>query len=180
MANKIYIEDNYFFLILDGATVPLSDGKSKVNVTIKALSPAEYRIESPLIGVRDILLSTMVDGSDVAYTQGTWDAFYKANTGFNPATGGSVADVRYISNKHDLPLSSGGIITLLNDVTYFFTNDVDLLGDRIWCGENSVILGFSSENCSITSTGLGVGVALITSFLPFQFVTLLLKMLTRL
>lgn len=56
-----------------------------------------------------------------------------------------------------------GVITLEDYITYIFTTSVDLMGCRIVCGLNNVIMGYSSENCSITSTTLGVGVPLITA-----------------
>ena len=68
-----------------------------------------------------------------------------------------------ISSLVDLPSSVAGVITLKENYTYFFTKNVDLLGSRFVCENNVVILGTSSENAKITSTGLGVGVALITS-----------------
>jgi len=69
----------------------------------------------------------------------------------------------FVSTKDDLPTPSGGIITLLANSTYHFTAAVDLTGDRLVGGENTAITGSSSENASITSTGLGVGVALLTT-----------------
>jgi hypothetical protein len=41
--------------------------------------------------------------------------------------------------------------------------DVDLKGNRIVCGINTVIDGQSSETSSLTSTGLGIGVPMISS-----------------
>ncbi len=69
----------------------------------------------------------------------------------------------FVARKEDLPDPVSGVITLKDNYTYFFTNDLDLEGDRIVCGSDTTILGGSSENCSITSTGLGAGVALLTS-----------------
>lgn len=69
----------------------------------------------------------------------------------------------YVSAKSDLPSPASNVITLENNYTYYFTNDVDLGGDRLVSGVDTVILGSSSENAKITSTGLGVGVALLTS-----------------
>jgi len=69
---------------------------------------------------------------------------------------------RYINTASDLPAPSAGVITLVNEVTYVFTTTVDLAGDRIVCGTNTTLLGASSENCRIKSTGLS-GTALITS-----------------
>jgi hypothetical protein len=79
--------------------------------------------------------------------------------------GGGITDdnLIFINQKSDLPTPSGGVITLLDSVTYFFTTTVDLTGDRLVCGLNTVILGASSENCYIKSTGLSSSTALITS-----------------
>ena len=64
-------------------------------------------------------------------------------------------------------------IKLVDNVTYFITDVVDLLGYRLICGENTTIIGGSSENCRIKSTGL-VGTALITSVysLPIRNITI--------
>jgi len=75
----------------------------------------------------------------------------------------NIHNVRFISSKGNLPAPSGGIITLVAYFTYYFTETVDLTGDRFVCGENTTILGFSSENSRIKSTGLSAGTALITS-----------------
>lgn len=75
----------------------------------------------------------------------------------------SSGNIVFVSSKTDLPTAVSGVITLENTKTYFFTTIVDLLGDRIVCGQNTVILGASSENCYIKSTGLSSSTALITS-----------------
>ena len=69
----------------------------------------------------------------------------------------------FVSDKDDLPTAVSNVITLADDVTYFFTGTVDLTGDRLVGGQNTVILGGSSENSRIKSTGLGTGVALFTT-----------------
>lgn len=68
----------------------------------------------------------------------------------------------FISSKSDLPSPSGGVITLLEETTYFFIGNIDLTGDRLITSQDTVILGSSSENSSITSTGLGDNIPLIT------------------
>jgi hypothetical protein len=89
--------------------------------------------------------------------------------------GGGLTDgsIVFVAAKEDLPTASSGVITLDSNVTYFFTTTVDLLGDRLVCGVNTTILGGSSENCRIKSTGL-VGTALITSnySLPIRNITI--------
>ena len=75
----------------------------------------------------------------------------------------SSGNIVFVSSKTDLPTAVSGVITLENTKTYFFTTIVDLTGDRLVCGLNTVILGASSENCYIKSTGLSSSTALITS-----------------
>lgn len=75
----------------------------------------------------------------------------------------SNGNIVFVASKTDLPTAIGGIITLDNSVTYYFTTIVDLTGDRLVAGLNTVILGASSENCYIKSTGLSSSTALITS-----------------
>lgn len=81
----------------------------------------------------------------------------------NGGTGIQDGSVVFVSTKDDLPTASGGVITLADNVTYFITTDLDLTGDRLVGGSDTAIIGGSSENCTITSTGLGVGVALFTT-----------------
>jgi hypothetical protein len=78
-----------------------------------------------------------------------------------------------VRNYIDLPFPQNGVITLLDNTTYIFDRDIDLVGNRLVCGENTTILGFSSENCRIKSTGL-IGTALITSnySLPIRGITI--------
>ena len=69
----------------------------------------------------------------------------------------------FVDTKADFPTASGGVITLGANITYFITNNIDLTGDRLVGSANTVLIGGSSENCTITSTGLGTGVALFTT-----------------
>lgn len=66
----------------------------------------------------------------------------------------SATNFIFINTKTDLPTASAGVITLEANKTYYFTTDIDLLGDRLVGSQNTTILGSSSENSSITSTGL--------------------------
>ena len=86
---------------------------------------------------------------------------------------GTVSNFVNVSTKADLPTAIGGVITLVGHYTYFFLKDLDLTGDRLVGGENTTILAPSSENAKITSTGLGVGVALLTSIYttPIRHIT---------
>jgi hypothetical protein len=68
-----------------------------------------------------------------------------------------------VNDVTDLPDAVSGVITLLDGNTYLFLKHIDLAGGRLVCGTDTVIVGWSSENCSISSTGLSSGTALITS-----------------
>lgn len=68
----------------------------------------------------------------------------------------------FINQKADFPAAVGGVITLADNQTYYISAEIDLTGDRLVAGQNTVIIGASSENCRIKSTGL-VGTALLTS-----------------
>lgn len=84
---------------------------------------------------------------------------------------GIQGDTVFVSSVSDFPPAVAGIITLVDNRTYFLTTNVDLLGARIVGGQNSVIIGGSSENCVLSSTGLDSGTALVSSSwsLPCRF-----------
>ena len=94
---------------------------------------------------------------------------------------GTHADLRYtppstyvlVDSASDLPDPISGARTLGDNITYVITNVIDLLGDRLIGGQNTTIIGGSSENCRIKSTGL-IGTALITSnySLPIRNITI--------
>lgn len=69
----------------------------------------------------------------------------------------------FVDSVRDLPKPVAGVITLRDDFTYVFTGVVDLAGSRLVCGENTTIIGGSSENCRIISSGLNASTALISS-----------------
>jgi hypothetical protein len=87
-------------------------------------------------------------------------------------SGLSNGNILFIGSVSDLPTPISNVITLEDNVTYFFTTTVDLLGDRLVCGVNTTLIGGSSENCRIKSTGLAT--ALITSnySLPIRNITI--------
>jgi hypothetical protein len=112
---------------------------------------------------------------DIVYynnSTGLWEnATIPEVLGYTPSQNNS--QFVFVHSKSNLPTASGGVITLASNVTYYFTNVVDLTGDRLVCNTNTTILGGSSENCRIKSTGL-TGTALITSSysLPIRNVTI--------
>jgi hypothetical protein len=93
---------------------------------------------------------------------------------FPTSTGLAGNEFVFVFSKLDLPTASGGVITLVDNYTYFITKTIDLTGDRLVGGVNSVIIGGSSENCILKSTGLSSSTALITSnySLPIRNITI--------
>lgn len=69
----------------------------------------------------------------------------------------------FVKDKIDFPAAVNGVITLGDNINYFLVGTVDLMGDRLVGGVNTVIIGGSSENCILKSTGLDANTALITS-----------------
>jgi hypothetical protein len=92
---------------------------------------------------------------------------------------GTFADLEDISNfvfvgsRIDLPDPVNGVIYLKDNYTYFFTTTVDLEGNRLVAGDNTTILGGSSENCRIKSTGISTTTPLLSSVysLPIRNIT---------
>jgi len=79
----------------------------------------------------------------------------------------------FVGTTNDLPTAVNGVINLKDNYTYFFTTTVDLEGNRLVAGDNTTILGGSSENCRIKSTGIATDVALLSSAysLPLRNIT---------
>jgi len=74
----------------------------------------------------------------------------------------NVTDFKTVSNLREFPLAINGVITLTGGA-YMITTTIDLLGSRIVCSGIVAIFGTSSETAFIQSTGLGAGLAMITS-----------------
>ena len=93
---------------------------------------------------------------------------------FPTSTGLAGNEFVFVFSKLDLPTPVSGVITLVDNYTYFITKTIDLTGDRLVCGVNTVIIGGSSENCILKSTGLSSSTALITSVysLPIRNITI--------
>lgn len=99
--------------------------------------------------------ATARSNADIAFNTRITDL---ENSGNFPAP-----NLIFVNTKSDLPTPSTGVITLANNATYFITTTIDLTGDRIVAGQNTTIIGGSSENCYLISTGLSASTALITS-----------------
>jgi hypothetical protein len=93
---------------------------------------------------------------------------------FPTSTGLGGNEFVFVFSKLDLPTPVSGVITLVDNYTYFITKTIDLTGDRLVGGTNSVIIGGSSENCILKSTGLSSSTALISSVysLPIRNITI--------
>ena len=74
-----------------------------------------------------------------------------------------VVNFIFVGDKNDLSEPVDGVITLEDNYTYFFTTTVDLQGDCLVAGQNTTILGGSSENCRIKSTGISTTTPLLSS-----------------
>jgi len=161
---KIYKKGNYIYLVNESNSLLKSDHSSQVKVTKSTTNDSDYTFQSDDLGIVDINFSDIKDEAGDTYpSQQYFDDWYANNTGFNSATGGSVANtIKFVSEKRNFPIPINGVITLEDSVTYYVTTIVDLEGDRIVAGQNSVILGASSENCYLKSTGLNPSTALIT------------------
>ncbi len=171
MAIKVYKRGNYLILLPDGQTDDIEFHASQVRITKDQDNKYYFRVNDREL-YTGIASADIEDENGNAYTD--FDAWRYVNTGFSTAAGGSAAsDFVFVSSLSDLPIPVSGVITLEDEKTYFFITEVDLLGNRLVCGINTTILGGSSENCRIKSTGL-TGTALITSnySLPIRNITI--------
>lgn len=161
---KVYKKGNYIYLVNESNSLLKSDHSSQVKVTKSTTNDSDYTFQSDDLGIVDLNFSEIKDEAGNSYSsQDYFDEWYANNTGFNTAMGGSIANtIKFVSEKSQFPIPINGVITLEDSVTYFITAIVDLEGDRIVAGQNSVILGASSENCYLKSTGLNPSTALIT------------------
>jgi hypothetical protein len=174
---NIYKKGNFIVLLNEAENSIIK--RSAANVDFRKFNN-EVSSDIYEIFYKDELLATVNfadidDEFNAAYASKTaFESIFDVNTGFNTVAGGSVTDIKYINNKYNLPTAVNGVITLLANVTYIFTTTVDLFGDRLVCGANTTILGFSSENCKIISTGLNSSTALITSnySMPTRYITI--------
>lgn len=73
------------------------------------------------------------------------------------------SNVVNISSVSDFPDPIVGVITLLPGTFYYITGPIDLMGSRLVLGLDTVLQGTASRIASITSTGLGIGIPMITS-----------------
>ena len=134
-----------------------------VFVNGQELNSSQYSFVTTTLTIADTLESG--DKINIVYSEtagGVLDYYTKAQIDafdYEP----NHAEFVEVNDITDLPAASSGVITLVGGYTYLFLKHIDLLGSRLVCGQDTVIVGWSSENCSITSTGLSAATALITS-----------------
>lgn len=128
-------------------------------------------IEERVVELEDGKQDELISGTTIKTING--DSVLGSGNLIVGGGGISSGDLIFVSSLSDLPTPVADVITLADNVTYFFTTTVDLLGDRLVCGVNTTLIGGSSENCRIKSTGL-TGTALITSVysLPMRNITI--------
>jgi hypothetical protein len=128
-----------------------------------ALSTSQYTLVSP----NQVTINDNLDSGDyvvIIYsdeTLGVIPYYTQAQTDLGFIS--TVPNFVYVRDVNDFPSAISGVRTLLPEVTYFIADIIDLNGDRLVGGANTTILGASSENSILTSTGLGVGVPLLSS-----------------
>jgi hypothetical protein len=116
------------------------------------------------------LLASSQSNKSIFYCADTKNSFTVLNGTFTQYNG----DFVFIYSLNDLPSPVSEVVTLSNNVTYFICDVIDLNGNRIVCGQNTTIIGGSSENCRIKSTGLRSVDPLISSAwsLPIRNITI--------
>lgn len=132
-------------------------------------STIEIKKTSLSIGSRDKL--NFIEGSNVTLT--IVDDPINKELDITISTFGADSNyLVFINTLADLPVSISNVITLADNVTYFFTTEIDLNGSRLVCGINTTIIGGSSENCRIKSTGLALALITSTYSLPIRNITI--------
>lgn len=127
----------------------------------KALTQA-----SEILSRKENFTNLIDDRTGSAFTSvGELIEFLSLNLGSNliDVYSGIFNNFIFINKLSDLPTAVSNVITLEANTTYYFTTTIDLQGARLVGSDNTVLLGSSSENSRITSTGLGTGVALFTT-----------------
>ena len=92
MATRIFAKNNYICVDIPGDDDNLNDFKSRTFINPIDVLAGKYLIESEKIGRREVLLSDLTNEAGTPYDLASWTEFYTSNTGFDAATGGSVAN----------------------------------------------------------------------------------------
>jgi hypothetical protein len=151
MSVKIYSEGNYLFIESPSGSTPLSDSKGDVDVWLNP--EGKYEVDSPLIGNKVFDLSDLTDKDGTPYDLTTWNAFYRFNTGFNPAPGGSGADLdnRIVVTQSNHLTTIGGVIDSTKE--YFLDGIIDMGNASITIPVGGInIKGYTFDLSGLMST----------------------------
>lgn len=120
-----------------------------------------FEIDAPYPGTPNPTLDLYIGGFKLELNDRflTIPSIYSKPKDYNELT----TNIIFVNSLSDLPTASAGVITLDSNKTYYITTNIDLLGNRLVGSENTTIIGASSEVSVLTSTGLGSGIALLTS-----------------
>ncbi len=164
MAYKIHIKGNKF--LIDNLEDPFTrfEGLAK-DVLSRTLTPTSTAFgftnvnqwsETRTIEFADI------DLTGAPYTDlTTFNEWLEDNLGkSSPQESGNEKEVYSLN---DLPTAISGVITLETNKAYKFMNNIDFNGLRMVGAENSSLLGITSENSFLTSTGLTAGTPFFTT-----------------
>lgn len=134
-----------------------------VSVNGQVLDASQYGLSANIVTITETL--DVNDNIIIVYSFKSSVVF-----GINPNF------VIFVDEPSKLPTPISGVITLLEGHTYYLTTHIDLFGDRIDASDSVVnFYGTSSETSSLTSTGLGAGIPLITSNTTFKLANITLK-----
>ena len=158
---KIYKKGNY--IVFDSVNgVMKLEHANQVMVSKSTIDSNEFTFASDDLGIIKVLFSDIENENGDAYgSVSLFNDFILDSTGFKTTSGGS--EVQYIGSLFGFPVAVNGVITLKENTTYIITKEVDLLGNRLVAGGVCNLFGLSSETSFLKSTGLGVGVPLLTS-----------------
>ena len=181
-ANGLPVYDLQYYPLSTNPSGYLTSGSLSPYLTSALAASTYYPLTNPSGYLTGITSSDVTTALGFTPYSNTNPAGYIDSTALTPYLTSALAAstyqpfltyLKFVSSTADLPTPVGGVITLADATTYFFTTEVDLAGDRIVAGINTTIIGGSSENCRIKSTGL-TGTALITSnySLPIRNITI--------
>jgi hypothetical protein len=137
----------------------VSNNASINNITVK---PADGDV---LNNTNQVVLSTNgVGGIIQVLDYGSWT--YTPNYVIDPTQAGGSGLINgkiiFVGDTNDLPSPNEfNEFVLGANINYFITDLIDLEGGVLIGGENTTIIGGSSENCILTSTGLNTSTPLL-------------------
>jgi len=167
MAKRIFKLSNYIVIDEDAG----GSLRYFPRTTILTFDGSNYQLNTPAneyFSIPTPESSTwFAEDGTTAYDSTTLLNFLLQNTSAFSTAGSSTALTTgkffFVAEKSDFPEANAGVITLEANATYYILGDVDLTGDRLVGSQDTTILGSSSENSSLTSTGIGITDAILTT-----------------